>query len=142
MIAHAWKMHSVGSVKSFASRRSRAALAALVLGSGCGGSTHESAARDPRGAEPLHSRSTAEEEEPVAGPRTPHLPSCEDGTCFACGETICMAGFYCDERAPGGAVCSWLPECTGKSACSCLEKQLGQGCACQEQSGGPHVTCK
>ena len=69
------------------------------------------------------------------------LPECEDGTCFACGDTYCPNGFYCDDGAPGGPGCSWLPECADAVTCSCVKDALGEDCTCEERDGGIHVTC-
>lgn len=79
----------------------------------------------------------AEEEAPQAGP-------CDDGTCSSCGAGICPAGWYCDESAKGGPACGWLPACAAArgTSCACVTGKLGSGCACSEQSGGLHVTCK
>ncbi len=67
---------------------------------------------------------------------------CADGTCFACGDDYCPNGFYCHDNAPGGAGCSWLPECAETATCSCVESALGDGCTCEERDGGIHVTCE
>jgi hypothetical protein len=67
---------------------------------------------------------------------------CEDGTCFACGDDYCPNGFYCDDNAPSGAGCSWLPECAEEATCSCVENALGEGCTCEERDGGVHVACE
>jgi hypothetical protein len=108
----------------------------------CGGGTKpevhsggETPARESGGMD------SAENGAADVAPAAPRLPSCEDGTCFTCGETICMAGFYCDADAPGGAACSWLPACAERGACGCLKRELGAECRCEERSGGPHVTC-
>ncbi|MCA9593512.1 MAG: hypothetical protein KC776_09390 [Myxococcales bacterium] len=71
-----------------------------------------------------------------AEPAGPTLPSCDDGTCFQCGEGLCPKGFYCDEKATGGAACSWLPECAADASCGCVTKVLGSDCSCTEKSGG------
>lgn len=114
-----------------------AVLAALPILASCGGAAsgagptaaggtsaaegHEGGNDGARGAE---------------GPSGPTLPSCDDGTCFRCGEGICPKGFFCDEKAAGGAACSWLPECAEAPSCGCVTKVIGDSCACAEKSGG------
>lgn len=67
-------------------------------------------------------------------------PSCDDGTCSLCGNGICPAGWYCDEKAGGGA-CSWLAECAEKPSCGCITRVLGASCKCREEGGGLKVSC-
>jgi hypothetical protein len=74
-------------------------------------------------------------------PGGPALPSCDDGTCFRCGDGICPSGFYCDEDAKGGAACAWLPSCAESASCACVKQALGVSCRCQEQAGGISVSC-
>lgn len=73
--------------------------------------------------------------------RGPALPSCDDGTCFRCGDSICPKGFYCDKDARGGPACSWLPACAEAPSCSCVQQALGSGCSCEEEGGGVIVDC-
>jgi hypothetical protein len=68
-------------------------------------------------------------------------PTCDDGTCSKCGSGICPAGWYCDEKASGGAACSWLAECPEKPTCACVTRVLGASCKCREESGGLKVAC-
>lgn len=68
-------------------------------------------------------------------------PRCDDGTCSPCGDGICPAGWYCDEKASGGGACSWLAECAEKASCSCVTRVLGAGCKCREEAGGLKVAC-
>ncbi|MEZ4221895.1 MAG: hypothetical protein R3B13_13260 [Polyangiaceae bacterium] len=63
-------------------------------------------------------------------------PACNDEGCFPCGEGLCPKGFYCDQQAPGGPACSWLPECAAEPTCACLSKSLGSECSCSEKSSG------
>jgi hypothetical protein len=70
----------------------------------------------------------------------PAKPSCDDGTCSPCGDALCPSGWYCDESAPGGPACGWLPECAGKATCSCVKRAFS-GCSCEDQSGSAHVRC-
>ena len=69
------------------------------------------------------------------------LPHCADGTCYACGEGFCPVGYYCDEGAPRGAACSWLPECADEATCSCVLGVLGNECSCDERDDGIYVSC-
>ncbi|HMJ14278.1 MAG TPA: hypothetical protein VK524_22840 [Polyangiaceae bacterium] len=115
---------------------------AAGLALGCG-SNPQPDAQSSNGAHASASEHTAAGEDAEAEPETaaPSLPSCEDGTCFTCGDTICLSGFYCDTGAAGGPACSWLPACTKGASCGCVKKELGAGCSCEERSGGLHVTC-
>ena len=109
---------------------------------GCGGSTTPDAKSG--GDSPASATDGADLTDQGGGEvgvAAPRLPSCDDGTCFSCGDTICMTGFYCDADAPGGAACSWLPACTERGVCGCLKRELGANCSCEEKNGGPHVTC-
>jgi hypothetical protein len=108
----------------------------------CGGSATPAAqSSDETPAATADSTQLAENGGAEAAEAAPRLPSCDDGTCFACGDTICLAGFYCDADAPGGPACSWLPACTQQGLCGCLKRELGASCRCEEKSGGAHVTC-
>lgn len=68
-------------------------------------------------------------------PRDP----CADGSCVACGEGICPAGFYC-EKAKGRAGCAWAAACADKPSCSCLAPHV-KGCACEDKGGVAFVSC-
>ena len=113
-----------------------------LLGAACGGggaAGHEtkdakSAAKSPDDGE----SSGTEEREVEVDPRK---AACADGTCFECGTGVCPKGFYCDEKAPGGAACAWLPECAASPSCSCVSRAL-DGCGCEERSGGVFASCK
>lgn len=114
--------------------------------SGCGGG----GAPEPRTAENADnedvSPASAEEDASTddseatasAAPKDP----CADGSCFSCGKSMCLPGWYCDEGAKGGAACSWLPECATSPSCKCITKVLGAACSCKDDGGGPHVTCE
>ena len=72
----------------------------------------------------------------------PQLPSCDDGTCFACGDGICPTGFYCDTNK-GVTGCAWIPSCVKTPSCDCLKPTLprDQGCKCEDRKGVAFVTC-
>ena len=38
---------------------------------------------------------------------------CDDGSCFACGDAVCLNGFYC-AVSKSGRGCAWLPSCPAK----------------------------
>ena len=82
----------------------------------------------------------SDDEEPSAAPAVKR-GACDDGTCSPCGDALCPTGWYCDESAPGGPACGWLPECAQKPGCGCIKKALA-GCSCEEKSGGLHLVCK
>ncbi len=67
---------------------------------------------------------------------------CLDGTCFDCGESFCMLGWYCDESMDGGPGCSFVPECGSESNCGCVESALTSACSCEERNGGVYVSCE
>lgn len=74
-------------------------------------------------------------EEESEGPVDP----CADQSCFRCGDGICPKGFYCDEKA---GACAWLPECPSEASCSCVKEGAGDGCSCEERSGGVYARCE
>ncbi|HKQ67702.1 MAG TPA: hypothetical protein VJT73_00110 [Polyangiaceae bacterium] len=67
---------------------------------------------------------------------------CDDGSCFSCGEALCLAGFYCSASKAGHG-CAWTPSCGAKASCACLKAALRDepSCSCQEREGGVFVTC-
>src|SRR6187431_2831467 len=91
-------------------------------------------------AEPAPERGAEVEAAAPAEPE-PARPSCDDGTCFECGDGWCPKGAYCDGSAPGGAACAWIQECPGDPSCSCLLKVLGSSCKCDSAAAGPQVSC-
>lgn len=124
------------------SRSNGLALIALGLLVGCGGGagTGPGAKTKPEQGEAESAGGGAEEES--EGSADPLSTACADNTCARCGKGFCPNGFYCDESAPGGAACGWLPECAAKPSCSCVSAGLGSGCSCEERSGGLFVSCK
>ena len=116
-----------------------AVVALGFLVSACGGATPAAHAPSKQANETSdNSGSTSPDEAPAA----PQAPSCDDGTCFPCGDGICPKGFYCDRKAPGGPACSWLPACAKQASCSCVTKTLGSGCSCNAENGGVYVDCE
>src|SRR6478735_3895944 len=83
----------------------------------------------------------AEAEAGEAAEPEPPRPTCEDGTCFECGQGFCPRGAYCDGSAPGGAACAWIQECPGDPSCACLVRVLGSSCKCESGPSGPEVNC-
>jgi len=125
----------------------RMLLSILVTSVACGGSAPPSGAPDAeQSAEKNDVDSTgdqaASDSNGAGDSRTVEreAPKCDDGTCTPCGDALCPRGWYCDESAPGGAACGWLPECAQKASCSCVKKAF-KGCACEEESGSAHLTC-
>jgi hypothetical protein len=127
-------------------------LALVLLLPQCGGATTgadpKSAADDTTvsrtsGAEGSP-KGDGEEESAKDAPSTREMskdPSCDDGTCSKCGSGICLAGWYCDEKAGGGGACSWLAECAEKPTCACVTRVLGASCKCREEGGALKVAC-
>ncbi len=116
-------------------------LPILLLVASCGGETRARSAQSPDSSSEEFPSSDSpaqdyEQGETESAPRA----SCDDGTCFECGDGVCLEGFYCDQDASGGAACSWLPDCAKSPSCSCIEKVLGPSCECHD-AGGPMVSC-
>jgi hypothetical protein len=123
-------------------------FAVLLLVVACGGGTSSGAepksAADSSEADSSEAARTSpdadETSEAAETSSKPKGPSCDDGTCSLCGSGICPAGWYCDEKASGGA-CSWLAECAEKPTCGCVTRVLGSACKCREEGGGLKVAC-
>jgi hypothetical protein len=116
----------------------------LVLSSvaACGGGTP--APTEPKAGHDDAKRPASDDTSAVADDAPQRSPRvrCDDGSCFSCGEAICLSGFYCAVGKSGHG-CAWLPSCSGKPTCSCLAAQL-QGepsCSCEEKEGGIFVAC-
>jgi hypothetical protein len=107
------------------------------------------ACSSPPAADPSHAEASPEPEPALttdadvaeAPEAEPPRPSCEDGTCFECGQGLCPRGAYCDATAPGGAACAWIQECPGDPSCACLLRVLGSSCTCAAGASGPAVNC-
>ena len=119
-------------------------LALLAFAAGCGGSEKPAASAEsadssaPSGseAESADTESGEASTEEAPAPKA----SCDDGTCSACGDALCPSGWYCDQSAPGGAACGWLPECAKKPGCACVKKAFS-GCSCEDSGGIAHLSC-
>jgi hypothetical protein len=112
-------------------------LFALALAA-CGGS--EPSPKTPASkAEATESKTDVE---PAPREAKSSTVRCEDGSCFACGEAVCLSGFYC-AVAKSGHGCAWVPSCASKATCACLADSLREqrGCTCEEKEGGVFVTC-
>jgi hypothetical protein len=112
----------------------------LAFFAACGGSNPP--AETPKSHAAPESRSKVEaraEEEPSS--RRSGV-ECDDGSCFACGDAVCLSGFYCSVGKSGRG-CAWLPSCPGKATCACVGAALKDepSCGCQEKEGGVFVTC-
>jgi hypothetical protein len=120
-------------------------VALLAASCGSGGSLEARSADDaPASDSESVSREVdadADTETDSAGAAEAPRSECDGGSCFPCGDGICPAGWYCQENAPGGAACSWLPACAERSECGCITGVLGSDCRCEERDGGAHVTC-
>jgi hypothetical protein len=107
----------------------------LVLAA-CGG------AQTAPGAAPAGSAAGESSTASAARPDRPRGPACTEGSCFACGEGVCLPGSYC-ETDKGKQGCAWSPKCASKSSCACLAPMLKAeaSCRCEEKQGGVYVTC-
>jgi hypothetical protein len=121
-----------------------ALLVALVVASACGGSGKP--ADEPGSSAGSVATSGGDEGEATGSENgggeeetAPRARACNDETCFACGEGLCLKGMYCDVGAGPG--CSWLPECAKSPSCACITRVLGSQCKCDDSGGGPEVEC-
>jgi len=107
---------------------------------GCGGSEPSPASPKAESdtTQPGKARGRATDE--AAGSHA--STQCDDGSCFACGDAICLVGFYC-AVGKSGRGCAWLPSCATKASCACIAPTLREdpSCSCQEKEGGVYVTC-
>ncbi len=141
--AHSMLAHTRHEARPVEFRRFFSALGALsLLGvlSNCGGSNQPATSSTHSHAESTEATEDesftpeARAEEPT---ETVKPDPCAQGQCTPCGDTVCVAGFFCDERAQA---CSWLPQCAKDPSCDCLQKAL-DGCSCESRDGGLYVTC-
>ena len=131
----------VRSAVSFVGRGAWCA-AVVVLALACGSGSEKppttASSGNELGAKPDSSTTTgASTSEAPAGPRR---PSCDDGSCFVCGESICPNGFYCETAGSAAPACGWAAGCAQKATCACLGPQT-KGCTCEERGGVAHVRC-
>jgi hypothetical protein len=122
-------------------RRAWLASGAILLAA-CGG--HTAAKRPVERGEAIEAAEASDTPTASEDDRTEARPAaemCADDTCFRCGKGFCMAGFFCDEDAAGGAACSWLPGCPARASCDCVERVLGSACRCEEAGGQVSVSC-
>jgi len=108
-------------------------LAALLCLS-CGGSQTAKPGASGEPGNPSTSRGSEQDE--------PQLPSCDDGSCFRCGEGICPKGFYCESNG-GVTGCQWSTACAKAPTCACLQPMLKADprCSCELRDGAAFVTC-
>jgi hypothetical protein len=106
----------------------------------CGGSGAGSGpgtANDVESDQPQEATVEAFDTAAESGGEAPSTEPCAGGSCTRCADTVCLSGFYCDERANA---CSWVPACAKDPTCACLERAL-PACQCEEREGGLHVSC-
>jgi hypothetical protein len=117
-------------------------LAALLV-AGCGGSSKPAESATPSAASTHENaaKAAAPASDDEAPPAAPAHAACDDGTCTPCGDALCPSGWYCDESAHGGPACGWVPECAQKASCGCVKKAFA-GCACDDELGAAHVSCR
>jgi hypothetical protein len=114
------------------------ALVPVLLLVACGGATPPTAHKPA----PDTAASKSNVPEPGAKEEGRGGVQCDDGSCFACGEAICLSGFFCSVGKTGRG-CAWMPNCTGRPTCGCITPALREdpSCSCQEKEGGVYVTC-
>lgn len=115
------------------------ALVSVLLLAACGGAT------PPAARKPAAETATAKTSAPGPAPKDDEGRGgvqCDDGSCFACGEAVCLSGFFCSVGKAGHG-CAWMPNCTGRPTCGCISPALREdpSCSCQEKEGGVYVTC-
>ncbi|HQB46945.1 MAG TPA: hypothetical protein PLV85_25235, partial [Polyangiaceae bacterium] len=103
---------------------------ALLLTIGCAGSASSTAGSH---ATPAGVSDSSSDSHRSSGPS---LPSCEDGSCFACGDTVCLRGYYC-EKIGATSGCAWNGPCAKRANCACLASVAGadSSCSCEERDG-------
>jgi hypothetical protein len=117
----------------------RLALFSVVCA--CGGSNPpatEPKSHSDENAKPASTETSASDEQP----RRPSRVQCDDGSCFACGEAVCLSGFYCAVGKAGHG-CAWSPTCSGKPTCGCLAAAMRDepSCTCEEKQGAIFLVC-
>jgi hypothetical protein len=114
-----------------------------VLGACAGGSESTPGANSAEeSSSDSDEEGATEEDSSSASPEAEaKLPVCSDEGCLPCGKSLCPAGFYCDETAPQGPACSWLPECP-EAECACLKRTLPSSCSCEATGPGATVKCQ
>jgi hypothetical protein len=117
---------------------SLALVFALVVAS-CGGSSPPPEPPKPHAPRPKPKVEKEAEDPPLARRST---VACDDGSCFRCGDAVCLTGFYCSVGRSGRG-CAWLPSCAVKPTCACIAPFFRDdpSCACDEREGGIFVTC-
>jgi hypothetical protein len=110
-----------------------------ILMAACGGAAPAPARKSPGASAPSKAKAA---ESPPKDDETRGGVQCDDGSCFACGEAICLSGFFCSVGKSGHG-CAWLPNCGGRPSCGCITPSLREdpSCSCQEKEGGVYVTC-
>jgi len=121
----------------------RAIAAAAVLAAklaACEGSSPP--AEEPKARAATSAKAKAGEKVDEAPAASRSGIECDDGSCFKCGEAVCLSGFYCSVGRSGKG-CAWLPSCPGKATCACIGAALRDepSCSCQEKESGVYVTC-
>jgi len=115
----------------------------VCFAAGCGGSTKPAESSAPAAGTHTSTRPSDEDasgSDDTSSAAVARRATCDDGTCSPCGDALCPNGWYCDETAPGGPACGWLPECAQKPGCGCVKKALS-GCGCEEKAGAAHLSC-
>jgi hypothetical protein len=111
----------------------------VIVMAACGGAAPGPARKSPAASAPSKGKAV---ESPPKDDEARGGVQCDDGSCFACGEAICLSGFFCSVGKTGHG-CAWLPNCSGRPSCGCITPALREdpSCSCQEKEGGVYVTC-
>jgi hypothetical protein len=98
---------------------------------GCGSNATQSTAKSP----------TDDSSDP-SSTYGPQLPDCSDGSCFACGDTVCFPGYHC-EAIGNTSGCAWSASCANDATCECLAPELAKDprCQCEKRDGHAFVIC-
>jgi hypothetical protein len=110
-------------------------IVSVVLFVGCGGE-----APAPKAPAQAHTQEVEETEAPPSAPKGG--VRCADGSCFSCGDAVCLSGYYCSVSKSGRG-CAWAPSCASSPSCGCIEAAIraNPSCRCEEKNGGIFVFC-
>lgn len=109
-------------------------LAIAAVLTACGG---------PGSTRPASKSPSDESEESPTTRQGPQLPNCDDGSCFHCGDTVCLPGYYCETNGEISG-CAWNATCAKDATCGCLQGELRNDprCTCEERGGNAFVSCE
>lgn len=92
--------------------------------------------------EPAYSTTGQEETQYDESGQSGVSDPCRDGSCFMCGDAVCLPGYYCETIGEKKG-CAWVAKCARSASCTCLQTALAEdsACSCEERDGNTYVTC-